>query len=312
LAGIEHAARLVHDQIDHFRTVCEPMRILSFFNQKGGVGKTTATVNIGAAFALMLSHEAGPEDEPGRVLILDLDQQIHTSVSLSGGFFGYRDVSPGPYDNIAGLLMLETERPITEILSTASIPHGGRGNMDFIPSSKKKMTNVESALSSEPVDGLYRLREVLEPIDALYQYVVIDNPPSLGYLACNSLTAATHVVVPIQLEAAALFSLSETLRTIQSIQNKHNPELQLLGILATMCDFRNQEQREFYDSLRGKYGDLVLPPISRRAEIAYASSEGLDIFSFKPSRRSGSLASASQASQEYAAVAEEIRRRMDL
>jgi chromosome partitioning protein len=184
--------------------------------------------------------------------------------------------------------------------------------MDFIPSSKKKMASAESALSAEPVDGLYRLREVLEPIDSLYRYVVIDNPPSLGYLACNSLTAATHVVVPVQLEAAALFGLSETLRTIQSIQSKHNPDLQLLGILATMCEFRNQEQREFYDSLKGEYGDLVLPPISRRAEITYASSEGLDIFSFRPSRRSDSLASASEASQEYAAVAEEIRRRLDM
>lgn len=287
------------------------MKILSFFNQKGGVGKTTATVNIGAAFALMLSHEAGPDDDPGRVLILDLDQQIHTSVSLSGGFFGYREVATGPYDNIAGLLLMETERSIAEIVATAGIPHAGRGNMDFIPSSKKKMTSVESALSAEPVDGLYRLREVLAPADSLYHYAVIDNPPSLGFLACNSLTAATHVVVPVQLEAAALFSLSETFRTIQSIQSKHNPDLQLLGILATMCDFRNQEQREFYDSLVNQYGDLVLPPITRRAEIAYASSEGLDIFSFKPSRKAGSLASASQASQEYAAVAEEIRRRMD-
>jgi chromosome partitioning protein len=287
------------------------MKILSFFNQKGGVGKTTATINIGAALALMLGREAGPEAEPGRVLVIDLDQQTHASVSLSGGFFGYRDVSQGPYDNIAGLLLLETEKPITEIVSTASIPRGGRGNLDFIPSSKKKMTSAENALSAEPVDGLYRLREVLAPVDSLYRYAVIDNPPSLGYLACNSLTAATHVVIPIQLEAAALFSLSETLRTVQSIQNKHNPDLQILGILATMCDFRNQEQREFYDSLRGQYGDLVLPPITRRAEIAYASSEGLDIFSFKPARKPDLLASASQASQEYAAVAEEIRRRMD-
>lgn len=287
------------------------MKTLSVFNQKGGVGKTTATINLGAAFALMLSREADPGIEPGRVLIIDLDQQTHASVLLSGGFFGYNDVSLGPYDNMAGLLMLGTERPTAKIIVTANIPHGGRGKMDFIPSSKAKMARAETVLSAEPLDGLYRLREVLEPVTSLYRYAFIDNPPSLGHLACNSLIAASHVLVPIQLAAPALFSLSETVRTIQSIQSKHNQELQLLGILATMCDYRYQEQKEFYSALSQQYGDLLLPPITRLAEIEYASSEGLDIFSFKPGRRAGVLASASRATQEYAHVAEIIRQRMD-
>ena len=212
------------------------MKTLSVFNQKGGVGKTTATVNIGAAFALMLSSEAAPDQEPGRVLIVDLDQQIHASALLSGCFFGYHETSPGAYD---------------------------------------------------------------------------DNPPSLGHLACNSLIAASHVLVPIQLAAPALFSLSETIRTIQSIQKKHNRELQLVGILATMCDFRYQEHKEFYSALSQQYGDLLLPPITRLAEVEYASSEGLDIFSFKPGRHAEVLASSSRATQEYAQVAEIVRQRMD-
>jgi len=288
------------------------MKVLSVFNQKGGVGKTTTTINLGAAFALMMSHEVGAKEEPGRVLIIDLDQQTHSEITLSGGFFGQRrQTGLGPYDNIAGLLMLDTTLPVTDIIQTAEIPLGARHNMDFIPSSKEKMPNVDSALKNDPVDGLFRLREILETLEPFYQYVVIDNPPGLSYLSINSLVGSTHVLIPCQLEAPSIESLSGALKTIQSVQRQHNRNLQLLGILPTMCDFRQQEQHEFLDSLNKEYRNLVLKPISRRADVNYANSEGLDIFSFKPSRKSNAMASASPATQEFAQVAEEIRQRMD-
>jgi len=287
------------------------MKVLSVFNQKGGVGKTTTTINLGAAFALMLSHEVGPNEDPGRVLIIDLDQQTHSEITLSGGFFGQRrSTGLGPYDNIAGLLMMDTALPVTEIVRTAEIPHGARRNMDFIPSSKEKMPNVDSALKNDPVDGLFRLRGILEMIEPFYQYVVIDNPPGLSYLSINSLVGSTHVLIPCQLEAPSLESLTSAIKTIQSVQRQHNRNLQFLGILPTMCDFRQQEQNEFLDSLHKQYRNLVLSPINRRADINYANSEGLDIFSFKPSRRSGELTSANVATQEFGRVAEEIRQRM--
>ena len=287
------------------------MKVLSVFNQKGGVGKTTTTVNLGAALALMMSHEAGPNEEPGRVLIIDLDQQTHSEITLSGGFFGQRrPTGLGPYDNIAGLLTMDTSLPVTEIIRTAAIPLGARHNMDFIPSSKEKMPNVDSALKNDPVDGLFRLRGILEALESYYQYVVIDNPPGLSYLSINSLVGATHVLIPCQLEAPSLESLTSAIKTIQSVQRQHNRNLQFLGILPTMCDFRQQEQHEFLDALHKQYRDLVLPPISRRADVNYANSEGLDIFSFKPSRRSGELTSANPATQEFGRVADEIRQRM--
>ena len=287
------------------------MKVLSVFNQKGGVGKTTTTINLGAALALMMSHEVGASEEPGRVLIIDLDQQTHSEITLSGGFFGQRrQTGLGPYDNIAGLLMLDTTLPVTDIIRTAEIPVGARHNMDFIPSSKEKMPNVDSALKNDPVDGLFRLREILETLEPFYQYVVIDNPPGLSYLSINSLVGSTHVLIPCQLEAPSIESLSGALKTIQSVQRQHNRSLQLLGILPTMCDFRQQEQHEFLASLNREYKNLILKPISRRADVNYANSEGLDIFSFKPSRKSSAMASASPATQEFAQVAEEIRRRM--
>jgi len=287
------------------------MKVLSVFNQKGGVGKTTTTINLGAALALMMSHEVGANEEPGRVLIIDLDQQTHSEITLSGGFFGQRrQTGLGPYDNIAGLLMLDTTLPVTDIIQTAEIPLGARHNMDFIPSSKEKMPNVDSALKNDPVDGLFRLREILETLEPFYQYVVIDNPPGLSYLSINSLVGSTHVLIPCQLEAPSIESLSGALKTIQSVQRQHNRSLQLLGILPTMCDFRQQEQHEFLASLNREYKNLILKPISRRADVNYANSEGLDIFSFKPSRKATAMASASPATQEFAQVAEEIRRRM--
>lgn len=288
------------------------MKVLSFFNQKGGVGKTTATVNIGAALALMLSYEAKPGKKPGRVLIIDMDEQTHSDMALSTGFFGNR-IAPklGPYDNIAGLLTLETDRPIVDIITTAEIPRAAAQNLDYIPSSEQKMPKVDSALSAEPVDGVYRLREILLPIEHLYEYVIIDNPPAKNFVSTNSLVAATHVVIPIQLETLSLNGLVKTKKTIESVQRQQNPHLKLIGILPTMCDFRYQEEREYMASLTNDYGNLVLSPISRRGEIKYAMSEGLDIFSFKPSRGKGEIASASQATQEYARVASEIRQRME-
>ena len=113
------------------------MKIISCFSQKGGVGKTTATINISAAFGLMLWHGTRPGQEPGRVLIVDLDQQANTDITLSGGFFGQRQKrNMGPYDNIAGLLMLDTQRPIFEIITNANIPVNAR-NVDFIPSNRE-------------------------------------------------------------------------------------------------------------------------------------------------------------------------------
>jgi len=286
------------------------MRTISIFNNKGGVGKTTTAINLSAAFALMLSHEAGPDREPGRVLVLDMDQANQTSVSLSGGFFSAEDKTLGPNDNLAGLLLQMTERSPVELIVTTTLPRGGRKNMDFIPSSPVLMANVDGILSQNAVDGLYRLQEILEPLSGLYCYTIIDNPPNLGFGALNTLVAATDVLVPVQLESPSIYALTETIRTIESIQRRPNPSLRLLGLLPTMCNFRREEDKEWLAALQKKYGDLVLPPISRRVEVTSALTQGLDIFSYKPPRQSDALASANLATQEFAALATEIMRRL--
>ena len=289
------------------------MKCLSIYNEKGGVGKTTVCVNVAAALALMLSREASrPGDSAGRVLVADLDTQAHSEITLAGGFFSRRrPTGLGAYDNIPGILMLQTDLPLREIIRTADIPRHGDHNLDYLPSSKDKMPQVEATLIADPVDGLFRLRDVLESVADLYEYVLVDNPPSRSHVALNSLVAATHVVVPVELEAPAIEGLGNAFKTIRGVQRQHNRGLQLLGILPNKANLHITEQREFYDALCREYGDLVLPPVSRRTEITQAASEGLDIFSYRPPRNSGGIVSASPATAEFARAAQEIRDRMD-
>jgi chromosome partitioning protein len=287
------------------------VKVITCFSQKGGVGKTTATINLSAAFGLMLWHETRRGQEPRRVLIVDLDQQANTDITLSGGFFGRRlQRNLGPYDNIAGLLMLDTQRPVFEIITNANLPVHAR-NVDFIPSNREKMLQVEPALQANPADGLFRLREVLEPVEQIYEYVFVDNPPGVSHLSVNSLVASTDVILPIQLEAASVFGLADSFKAIRSIQQKYNRALRVVGILPTMCNFRGAGQREFYDSLCSEYKELMLPPISQRVEVADAFTAGLDIFSYKPARQTEAIMSSSPSTQEYARAAEEIRRRLE-
>jgi chromosome partitioning protein len=289
------------------------MKCLSIYNEKGGVGKTTVCINVAAGLALMLSREAGgPGSSAGSVLVVDLDTQAHSEITLAGGFFGRRlQTGLGPYDNIPGLLMMQTDLPVREIIRAADIPRHGHGNLHYLPSSKDKMPQVEAALIADPVDGLFQLRDLLGSVEESYEYVLVDNPPSRSHLSMNSLVAATHVVVPLELEAPAIEGLGNALKTIKGVQRQHNHDLQLLGILPNKVNFHITEQREFYDALCREYGDLILPPISRRAEVTQATSEGLDIFSYRPPRSSGGIVSASPATAEFARATEEIRRRMD-
>ena len=187
------------------------------------------------------------------------------------------------------------------------------GTLTSFPSNREKMLQVEPTLQSDPANGLFRLREVLEPVDQAYEYGFIDNPPGVSHLSVNSLVASTHVILPIQLEAASVFGLANSLKAIKSVQQKYNRDIcRVVGILPTMCNFRGAGQQEFYDGLGRQYGDLMLPPVYQRAEISDAFTAGLDIFSYKPARQSGAMVSSSSSTHEYAEVAEELRRRLDL
>jgi len=284
-------------------------KILSVFSQKGGVGKTTLSVNISAGLALMLS--AAKKENPGRVLLVDLDEQAHSAIALSSGFFGkLENLDLGPEENIAGLLLHSTQSPTTAIIRESRIPVHGKGNLDYLPSSQNKMATVSAFLRNSHELGLIRLAQILKPINHLYEYIVIDNPPGLSYLTLNGLIAASHVMLVTQLETPSLESLNNGIQTVKKVQKTYNKDLKLIGILPNMCDFRIAEQSKLLGSLDVRFPGKLLPNIHRRAEITYAISSGMDIFSFRPGRNKEEIESASLSVQEFTRLLIELRTRM--
>jgi chromosome partitioning protein len=281
-------------------------KILSIFSQKGGVGKTTVSVNLSAALSLILTHK-NPE-KPGRVLHVDLDEQAQ-SVSVLAKI-GKENGEEKPNGNLADVLMWNSYTPVSMLIQQSSIPLHGGGNLDYLPSNRKMMARVNSVLENAGSDGLHRLSEVLEPIKHFYEFIVIDNPPSLNYLSLNSLITATHVLLPTQLETPAVDGLVNTIQTIRRIQNTHNSKLKLLGILPNMCDFRMSGHKRMYEIMKEHYKGLVLPPINRRSEVTYATTKGLDIFSFRPPRSKADLTSSSLASKDFGILANIVLKRM--
>jgi len=303
------------------------MKVISIANQKGGVGKSTYAINLAAALALMLGHEEksgsapsralslskGQSNRPvSRVLLVDMDPQSHAAATLAGGIFcpperrGDRDATV----TLGDLLLDESSMPVTAAIRTSGIPLRSDHNLDYFPSSKARMKAASKLLSTE-ADGDYRLRYLLEAVARLYAYVVVDTPPSLDVMTVNSLVAADFVLIPVQLKGFSLDGLNDLLTTIQQVQRSKNPNLRLLGLQPTMTDFRRVEEVELNRSLVSRYGKLVLPPTSNKADVEYAINEGLDIFSYRPPRGGAAgLAGANPAAQEFARAAEEVRRRM--
>ncbi len=224
-------------------------KIIAFANQKGGVGKTTTAINIGTSLAAIKK----------RVLLVDLDQQGNLGTGL--GF-----VRDSHRQSVYGVLM-GTATAADNILTTA-IP-----NLHLLPSTM--------ALAGAEVDLMdmerreYRLRDALIPILPYYDYILLDCPPALGFVSLNALTAADDVIIPLQCEFYALEGISQLIRTISQVQQKFNPNLDILGILLTMYDKRYGLTRGVEDEVRKTFGDKVFKTVvPRNVRIAEAPSHG--------------------------------------
>jgi chromosome partitioning protein len=196
-----------------------PARILAMCNQKGGVGKTTSTINLGAALA-----ECGR-----RVLLVDLDPQGALSVGLG--------VNPHQLDLTVHNLLMERQVTVEDVLLKTGVP-----GMDLLPS------NIDlSAAEVQLVNEVAReqtLGRVLAPVLDDYDIVLIDCQPSLGLLTVNALTAAHGVIIPLECEFFALRGVALLIQTIEKVQERLNPRLEVEGILATMYDARTLHGRE--------------------------------------------------------------------
>jgi chromosome partitioning protein len=252
-------------------------RIICVANQKGGVGKTTTSVNLSAALA----------DLGRRVLLVDMDPQGNASSGLGMKTFEYQD------RNIYNALIDTNE--VKNIINSSPL-----SNLD-VAVATPDLVGAEIELVGTP-DREYRLKKALGQVSQNYDFIIIDCPPSLGLLTLNSLTAANTFLVPLQCEYYALEGLSQLLNTAGLIKKKLNPALKIEGIVLTMFDTRNNLSHQVVEEIRSHFGDKVFNAvIPRNVRLSEAPSHGKSIIQYDPT---------SVGAQRYKELAQELDSRV--
>jgi chromosome partitioning protein len=261
--------------------------IYCFANQKGGVGKTTTSVNLAAYLAA----------EGKRVLLVDADSQANATSSL--GIDKQREEL-----SIYDVLLSGPDEDLTasEAIVKIDRPAFG-GNLDLLPSSVD-LAGAEVELAGEEQGSReYRLKNVLVPLKARYDYILVDCPPSLGLLTLNALTAADAVIIPLQCEYLALEGLMQLTSTISLVLRGLNRSLRILGIAMTMYDSRTNLSAQVVQEVKSHFPREVFNTlVPRSVRLSEAPSYGMTILEYDPNSRGAAA---------YAALAEEVTARSE-
>ncbi len=247
------------------------MKTIAFTNQKGGVGKTTSTINVGAGLCL----------QGKKVLLVDLDPQANLTYSLR--------MNSKRLDNTIYDVMKGRVDP-----NEAIINHNG---FDILPSSID-LSGAEMEFANEPARETL-LKNTFKKLNKEYDYILVDCPPNLGLLTLNAFTAVKEIFIVLQSEYLALHGLSKLIDVIKVVKERLNPDIEITGIICTLFDSRKNLNREVVDHIKDYFGDKVFDTIIRdNVALAEAPSHHKTIFEYD---------SDSYGAEDYLALSKEIK-----